>query len=125
MQRDMDNMLYRVAYGVPMNSSPYNIHHIPMRYITISRFHLIRNFISEIVLNGIMFNCMSRSASEVKEVADVRRSYVRDRYPEIGWNPINKASIYRNPVITRPDPSAIVPKYYYIGEPNLSLVQSI
>jgi hypothetical protein len=52
----------------------------------------------------------------VKEVADVRRMYVRDRYPEIGWNPINQAVLYRSPIIHRPDPAALVPKYYYIGE---------
>ncbi|XP_035706615.1 protein enabled homolog isoform X1 [Folsomia candida] len=93
VQRDMDNMLYRVSAGLQFSpSSLYNINHIPMR-----------------------------SASEVKDVADMRRLYVRDRNPTLAWEPFNKATLYRMPVIHRADPACgFESKYYYIGRQNLA-----
>lgn len=67
--------------------------------------------------NLISCNLFDRSASEVKDVADMRRLYVRDRNPTLAWEPFNKATLYRMPVIHRADPACgFESKYYYIGE---------
>ncbi len=59
-----------------------------------------------------------RSASEVKDVADMRRMYVRDRNPGLAWEPFNKATLYRMPLIHYPSPAALGDQKYYYSKLN-------
>lgn len=49
----------------------------------------------------------------MKEIADLRRLYVRDRNPDVGYSPLNKALMYRMPMPSFVDPT--LPQSYYIG----------
>jgi len=60
-----------------------------------------------------LHNIPLRSASEVKEIADMRRLYVRARNPDVGYSPLNKALLYRMPMPVYVDPT--LPQSYYIG----------
>ncbi|ODM99891.1 hypothetical protein Ocin01_06790 [Orchesella cincta] len=66
-----------------------------------------------------LHNIPLRSASEVKEIADMRRLYVRARNPDVGYSPINKALLYRMPMPVYVDPT--LPQSYYIELQKIEL----